>query len=218
MRQSKYGYGIEEPTPHVATIDFEMFYGGAFAAIGDLTLYERASSQPVECNRPKVLLHQVARMVWIGDRIEEVANGRPSFQVMFYTIAAEAAAKIFVGFDGKGESRKHVLMFFTELCISDDLASLTAKFRNPGGSSLSAERLAQFLYDVRCLVAHQALYYHFSLASETNGVEMLSLPGDDRMVSTTATLGDLRETVLRGAASSCKRLLAGEGCQEALSY
>lgn len=62
-------------------------------------------------NTAKLVLHQAARMIWLADRMGEFARGRPALQILFFMITAEAVAKLVFGYEGEGESKRHVDLF-----------------------------------------------------------------------------------------------------------
>ena len=62
---------------HVAEIDFEQFYGPAFPNLSEAQEFVRCvGAIPADQSKAKIVLHQAARMLWLGDRIEQVAKGR----------------------------------------------------------------------------------------------------------------------------------------------
>src|ERR1700687_5986872 len=104
-------------TLHIANIDFPAFYSDVLPTVDAAkTFYSQLESLPPEKNAAKIVFHQAARMVWLADQIDEVARGRPAFQVLFYLTAAELVAKVMFDFKGEGDSKKHVQRFFAEIC------------------------------------------------------------------------------------------------------
>src|SRR5882672_5603353 len=98
---------------HIAEIDYQTFFGSAFSTQEAASAFiECVDKTPAKVSPAKIALHQAARMLWLADQIEDVATGRPALQILFHLIAAEAVSKITVGFQGEGESRKHVRLFF----------------------------------------------------------------------------------------------------------
>src|SRR6266540_4539575 len=149
---------------HIACIDCVKFYAAAFGGgEASQTYFKRLENLPLELRENiKLLLHQVARMIWLGDRIDEVAKGRPAFQVMFALIAAELAAKIRYEYNGEGQSRKFVHRFFEEICSDEHRAILGQAFRRIGGY-LDVRGAVNYLYGARCDVVHMGSYYDVSL-------------------------------------------------------
>jgi len=197
--------------PHIATIDFEEFYRPIFSTPTECkTFCERVESAP-EAQRPvKVVFHQAARLTWLGDRINDIAKGRPALQILFYLITAETIAKLTYIFDGKGDSRKYVHAFFEKLCSNTDQETLAKAFReSPNGRPLGLQEAIDLLYDVRCDVAHRGMYYVFTLPLDEGGYPALVSLGD-RTVETTLTLNKVREIVLRGAIRSCSMIMGDE--------
>ncbi len=106
------------PSVHIADIDFPAFYASAFPNAGDsVRFFEEVEALPsASRQRVKAVLHQAARMLWLADRIDDVARGRPALQILFFLIAAEAVAKLAFNFSHEGKSRHYVHRFFEEIC------------------------------------------------------------------------------------------------------
>src|SRR5437867_2059191 len=123
----------------------------------------------------KIVLHQAARMLWLADRIEEVARGRPALLILFYLIAAEAVAKLVVRFQGEGESRRHVHIFFEDICSPRHRDTLANAFgREVGVPPLTVHETVDLLYDVRCDVVHEGQYFTFTLPEPTDRFQMIT--------------------------------------------
>jgi hypothetical protein len=209
---------------HIASIDFVRFYASAFDGeqIGQ-AYFERLENFPLELRANiKLLLHQVARMIWLGDRIDEIAKGRPAFQVMFALIAAELAAKIRYGYNGEGQSRKFVHRFFEEICSDEHRAILGQAFRRVGGC-LDVRGAVDYLYGARCDVVHMGAYYDVSLvkSGHTHVARInekidkkLTAQGYDpdmlnaaSMLTTNFDVEELRMIVLEGAIRAADALI-----------
>jgi len=200
------------PRQHIAEIDFVDFYAPAFPdRAAAAAFYERVKKDSASNNRPKLVLHQAARMIWLADRVEEVARGRPAFQVMFYLIAAEAVAKLVFDFQGHGQSRKHIRRFFEEICCEADRERLARAFRLTSGYLNLRQTIDQF-YLVRCDVAHEAMYYRFVMKDHESTYELLSgiRFKDAESLTIEMSLQELRQIVLRGAVQGCLRLMPSE--------
>ena len=114
---------------HIADIDFEEFYRPLFSTEAESKDFSNhVESAPEPQRSVKQVFHQAARLVWLGDRINEVAAGRPALQVLFYLIAAETVAKLTYMFEGKGQSRDYVRAFFERLCGSKEQTILANAF------------------------------------------------------------------------------------------
>jgi hypothetical protein len=193
-----------ETQVHIAEIDFPELYAPVFGSLAASTeFFETIQSLPDSKKDAKVVLHQAGRMVWLADMIDEVARGRPAFQVLFYLVAAELVAKIAVGFEGEGQSRSHVQKFFTEICSSESKQRLSWAFRHAGGAYLSLAATVDLLYKVRCDVVHRGQYYTFSLQRSESSIPMLSSVGEHSPISE-ISLPDLRQIVLEGAVLAAK--------------
>jgi hypothetical protein len=197
--------------PHIAMIDFEEFYRPLFSTDAESKRFaDRVESAPDSQRPVKEVFHQAARLAWLGDRINEIAAGRPALQVLFYLITAETIAKLTYKFEGRGRSREYVHAFFERLCGSGDQSILASAFReSPNRRPLNLSDAVDLLYDVRCDVAHRGMYYAFTLPLDGQAYPELVNVGDTT-VETTFTLATLRQIVLRGAIRACSMIMGDE--------
>ncbi len=151
-----------------------------------------------------IVMHQAARMIWLADRIEDVARGRPAVQILFFLIAAEAVAKLIAGFDGEGKSRQFVHKFFGELCSDDHRARLGRAIGDPG-TFFSVSGTVNYLYDIRCSVVHEGRYFDVHLRD--HGTPTINVTKNGRSVVVYMSTAELRQIVLEGVVLSCERLL-----------
>jgi hypothetical protein len=195
---------------HIAEINYAEFYSRAFGdAASAHDYFARLEPLPQDTRATvMLLLHQVARMVWVADRLDDLARGRPAFQVMFYLIAAELAAKIRFNFAGIGQSRKHVHRFFEEICTDKHRAILARAFGLVGGGCLDVKPAVDLLYNVRCDVVHMGAYYGFSLRE--SGYTLVAQVAD-LSVTTNLSVEQLRQIVLEGAKLAADWLIAHTG-------
>jgi hypothetical protein len=163
------GLEAEGGRAHIAYIDFPAFYAEAVGSLSAAReLYESLSYTGSERHRTaKIMLHQVARMVWLADQVDAVARGRPALQIMFYMIAAEAVAKLGTGYDGDGESRKHVHVFFTRFLTAEQRNRMlrALEWAQPRPPS-SPDELVDHLYGVRCDVVHEGRYFDMTVPDD----------------------------------------------------
>jgi hypothetical protein len=146
-------------------------------------------------------------MLWLADRMDEVACGRAALQILFYLIAAEAVAKIVLGFRGEGESKKHVKLFFSEICAQRHRELLSRAFSQTQSSFLTWERAVEILYEARCDVVHEGRYFEFNLRDpESTTPELVTVPPWN-LVAHISSL-DLRQVVLEGVVEGVRRLLS----------
>src|SRR5574337_1948541 len=193
---------------HMANINFVEFYAPAFsnaaAAQAFVACVEAISAQQ---SKAKIVLHQAARMLWLADHIEPFARGRPALLILFYVIAAEAVAKLVKGFQGEGESKKHVRLFFEEICSAHHRSILADAFRKSvGGSALSLRETVDLLYDVRCDVVHEGQYFVFTLPEPSDTSALLTVYGGQSLIPK-ITASELRRIVLEGALVGAAQLL-----------
>lgn len=165
---------------------------------------------PVDESKAKIVIHQAARLLWLADRIDEVARGRPALLVMFYLIAAEAVAKIVFGFAGQGQSRKYVRRFFQDICSEQHRARLGRAFCASSEGYLDVLEVVDLLYKVRCDVVHEGQYFNFMLPDRA-GMEGLLIGQDegqeDDTLEARITARELRQIVLEGCLLGAARIL-----------
>lgn len=202
---------------HIARIDYGEFFAPAFESLAvSRAFVECVEGIPRTEGLSKIVLHQAARMIWLADRIDEVARGRPALQILFYLIAAEAVAKMVCGSEQEGQSRKHVRLFFEEICSDEHRRILADAFADrPLGQGVGVRRTVDYLYDVRCDVVHEGDYISLTLRSESDPTDMLTVDGPGFLIAQT-TASELRQIVLEGAVLAAKRLLpVGSPCLNA---
>ncbi len=189
--------------PHIARIDFVEFY---IAGTGS-----RAESQRLEddidsienIDRRQTALvarNQGARMLWLADRMDDLATGRPALNILFYFIAAEAVAKLLDRFTDEGFSRRYVREFFSRWCTEDHRRRLARAFATTRGSW---ENAVDYLYDLRCDVAHEGKYFNFHLPDPGG------LPVGNGSVIAYMPLAELRQIVIEGIVNGVRQVVAG---------
>ncbi len=195
---------------HIAAIDFPEFYAGALGGTEQshkfFAALESAAAEPRAL--AKQILHQAARMLWLSDRMDEVAAGRPGLRILFFLIAAEAVAKLAFRFSGDGQSRLHVQRFFQELCSDGHRARLGTAFSFAGlpGPGLGAEEAVSYLYDVRCDVVHEGMYFAASLLRTPRATPVLNL-WKGSPIAAHITAEELRQMVLEGTVLAAQRVV-----------
>ena len=197
------------PTDHVADINFEEFYGAAAQEFVKCVELIPVSQQ----GKAKIVLYQAARMLWLADHIEPLARGRPALLILFYVIAAEAVAKLVIGFKGVGESKRHVRLFFEDICSHRHRSILANAFRrNAGGSTLTLRETVDLLYDVRCDVVHEGQYFTFALPDPSDTSRLLTVYGGQSLIPK-ITVHQIRQIILEGAVVGAGQVLpAGSAC------
>lgn len=205
FRMADLGTQALGPSLHVANIDYGAFYSEAFPSLEE----SRKFVDAVEATpgQAKILLHQVARMVWLADRLDEVAKGRPALQIMFYMIAAEAAAKLFFKFEEEGQSKHYARKFFADLCEPEQRTKLdTALYDYHTGKSIPGMDTVDFLYGVRCDVAHRGRYYDLHLPDVGEDHELFTEWNEQSFIIR-LTICDLRRVLLDGGISASKKMI-----------
>jgi hypothetical protein len=195
---------------HIAHIDFSEFFSPAFPSMEAARAFVERVERLDGPAPAKLALHQAARMLWLADRVDEVARGRPALEILFYLIAAEAVAKIASGFKGEGRSKAYVRRFFGEICSDEHRRRLRTAFTgsNMKGESPAWERAVDILYGVRCDVVHEGRYFEFHLAEEGDPDPVLSHWGGGYGVAR-MSLSQLRQIILEGAVRGVQMLVPG---------
>ena len=193
-------------TVHIARINYAEFYCSAFTELSAAEEFvKRVEAVPRNRSLAKIVLHQAARMLWLADRIDEVASRRPALQILFYCVAAEATAKMVFGFNGEGQSKQYTQRFFEEVCESRQQNVLTSAFSR-NGSRLTLRQTVDLLYSVRCDVVHEGAYFEFSMREECDMSTTVRGLAYTAHIST----AELRQVVLEGALNGVRKLLPTE--------
>ena len=202
------------PADHVANIDFAEFYRPAFPNTEAAEAFVGCvEAIPAHQSKAKIVLHQAARMLWLADRIEPFARVRPALLILFYIIAVEAVAKLVKGFQREGASKRHVRLFFEDICSQRHRAILGDAFRRSAdGSALTLREAVDLLYDVRCDVVHEGQYFIFTLPEPADASPLLTVYRGASLIPK-ITAHELRKIVLEGAVLGATQLLpAGSSC------
>ena len=195
---------------HVAKIDFQEFYSPAFSTPAEIRAFlEHAQGTAIGVSPATRILHQAARMIWLGDQLEPVAASRPALQVLFYLIAAEASAKLLRGFADEGQSRAHVRLFFEEICSDQHRLALVSGFRLASHAGIAPIRaVVDLLYDIRCDVVHEGRYFEFQM--QEPGEPPCISGVRDEVITVRMSIRDLRQVVLEGAVRAARQAMGSE--------
>ena len=135
-----------------------------------------------------------------------------ALQVLFYFIAAESVSKRETNFQGRGESKRHVVRFFGDVCDERARKRLDRAFSRLDKTYLTWEEAVEFLYGVRCDVAHEGAYDELTLDVEPG--RQWYTPGGGEPLGVHITLPELREIILGGAIRACNTMLpSGHECK-----
>lgn len=222
------GTARSKPSSRITSIDYANFFRSLFPTDAEAKAFvERVESH--HNVRVKRMMHQGARMLWLSDRMAEIAPARPALQILFFLIAAEAVAKLHDDFKEEGKSRHYVRRFFLDLCpepIRERLARGFVFYRyNPETivsrrEEMSTKDAVDLLYMVRCDVAHEGIFFAFDLAEPESGAGTLTFPPGSvknsdldepvdllDLYETTLSADELRKLVLGGIVAACQSLL-----------
>lgn len=203
---------------HVAHINYGNVLKSAFADSSEAERFVNSVEEvSAKFNTPAVIIHQAARLVWLADRIEEVAKARPALQIFFFLIAAEAVTKLFYKYRGEGKSKAYVKKFFHELCTDEHRKQLSSAIKIDE-VFMTADECVNFLYKIRCDVAHEGRYFQLFLPEttippDTSLVQSDSIGCyyDDARVDTYISASALREIIVQGSVRASRMSLAGTG-------
>ena len=142
----------------------------------------------------KIMMHQTQRLVSLADDLPTIRPTRDSLQLLFLIICAENIAKLHDNFSGEGKSRSYVRRFFTCLLPKTDRNTLASGFvhRRPR-RPFDIEEVADLLYDVRCDVVHEGMYWGFFFRQ--GDTTMMNI---DPKVDTSISLSEARDIIVRG--------------------
>jgi hypothetical protein len=210
----------------ISEIDYSEFYAPAFSDPAEARKFvEDAENFKDQDPLPARIIHQAARMLWLADKMDDIAPERPALQVLFFLIAAEAVAKMVFGFSGQGKSREYVGKFFEEICDESHRQRLGAaykrilpssNFRRHSDLRVTREEAVNFLYDVRCDVVHEGQYFmtmplKTSADSHLNAIvtvwDTKNQKEPEFGLSVFMTAAELRQIVLKGAVNGCRKAM-----------
>ena len=191
---------------HIAHINYAEVLESAFpdrdSADSYITSVERIADDP---NIPATIVHQAARLLCLSDRVEEFAKGRPALQILFFIMAAEAVSKLFYKYQGQDHSKAYVNKFFNEFCTEKHRRLLSRAMKRDD-TFMTTEDCVDFLYKIRCDVAHEGRYFHLSLPESTipEDISLSQLQSvgsyiDDARVDSYISSGDLRQIIVEGS-------------------
>ena len=195
---------------HIADIDFVEFYAPAFPSAQEAKEFVQQVESKPGPTPARIALHQGARMLWLADRMDDIARGREALQILFYLVTAEAVAKIVFAFKAEGKSKHYVQRFFGEICRNAHRDSLSRALgllsMRDTPHFLTWNEVVDVLYDVRCDVVHEGQYYMFHLAMNSGLPEVVV---SDQNYIAHITAAQLRQIVLEGVVEGVKKLIQG---------
>jgi hypothetical protein len=203
-------------------------YASAFPSAEESRAFVRKVESVSSDDRPKRMLHQAARLIWLSDRLAEgPARGQAALQILFFLTAAEAVSKLHDQHRADQESRSYVHRFFTDLCETrhrDRLAkAFIAHYKGTDVHGSVFRRLdpltvcqaIDLLYDVRCDVVHEGRYLSFELAQRSADYycDVVTPPPQNgpakfQGITTNLTAEELRQIILEGTVAACRGLLS----------
>lgn len=142
----------------------------------------------------KIMMHQTQRLVSLADDLPKIRPTRDSLQLLFLIICAENIAKLYDNFAGEGKSRSYVRRFFTFFVPETYRNTLASGFvhRRPG-RPFGIEEVADLLYNVRCDVVHEGMYWGFFFRH--GDTTMMNI---DPKVYAKISLSELRDIIVHG--------------------
>lgn len=144
-------------------------------------------------HRAKVMMHQVQRLVSLGDDLLTLRPGRDSLQLLFLIVCAENIAKLFHDVDEEGKSRAFVRRFFEEFVVGEDRDILEAAIVTGDLKPLVFQSVVDLFYSVRCDVVHEGEYWGFQF----HDGDCPMLTGDPPVI-VKIPLVYLRDIIVRG--------------------
>lgn len=166
----------------------------------------------------KIILYQTARMIYLAETIHQ--KGRPSLQVLFFLIAAEAVAKLVDNFHGEGQSRQYVKKFFKNICNTKHQDKLSKAFKKQdteidfmSEDYLTIDETIYLLYDVRCDVVHRGIYFDNLYLKDNYIDENISFTWNNQSISPNISTNDLCDIIMEGTIIGCRMALPENDAQ-----
>jgi hypothetical protein len=142
-------------------IDFYApFFDNREVATSFVERFERLDLED-PCHPAKIMMHQTQRLVSLADDLPQIRSQRESLQLLFLLICAEHISKLHANYSEEGRSRAFTRRFFEELLPEKHRESLLRGFSRFDRQPLTVREIVDLLYDVRCDVVHEGLYWGF---------------------------------------------------------
>jgi len=153
----------------------------------------------------KIMLHQTIRLISLSDDIPVIRPEDETLQLLFLIMCAENIAKLHAGFQGIGQSRKYVEVFFESFLSAEDKNRLGEGFVFISENASPRENLKAIgfkkavclLYDIRCDVVHEGNYSSFAFHDGRMGFVNI-----DPDVIAEIRLVEIRDMIVRGSISA----------------
>lgn len=116
-------------------------------------------------NAAKIMMHQTQRLISLADDVPTIRPHAESLQLLFLLVCAEHIAKLHDGFAGEGQSRAYVQRFLESFVSDGDRRTLSSAFvdlQNHFLRPLPFKKAVDLLYDVRCDVVHEGIFWGFA--------------------------------------------------------
>ncbi len=116
-------------------------------------------SEMPEFNARRMML-QCKRLVDISQAQENATENSDALKLFFLIVLAENSAKFYDDYVGDGQSKKYVRKFFEEMMPENckDFLKINLTVQD---QPVAFRNSVDFLYSVRCDVAHEGMYYQF---------------------------------------------------------
>ncbi|MCH8496808.1 MAG: hypothetical protein LAT57_14405 [Balneolales bacterium] len=207
MNNHKINFSINPD--HVAVLDCPKYHEYVLDIPNLSVLLSEILKHPNE-NRASTIIKTSARLSWIAEKTSQFAAGRDIFSFNYFAIIAESSAKICFVFKKKGESRKHCRRFFNELLPNKAKKLLVKDYIATFQGTISTQELADLIYNLRCDLAHEGNYFHFSLKDNENQVPLGEIYRNE-IFTIRLTLNDLKKVVLLGALNAASFSMNSQG-------
>ena len=150
--------------------DWLAFYKRFFPTSDEAKAFvDACEAQSPPDNTAKLIMHQTQRLVSLAEDIPEIRRKRESLQAFLLVVCAEAIAKLNSGSTASIGSKAAVRSFFASLvptALHPVLESTFTTTSTTPNRTLSLQEVADLLYEVRCDVAHEGVYWHFALSPD----------------------------------------------------
>lgn len=183
------------------------FYAPFFPSRSEASVFVQQCEALPGPHAAKIIMHQGQRLVSLADDIPKIRPKRESLQLLFLIICAENIAKLADGFEGEGQSRRYVGRFFERFLEQDEQHLLGRSLLDADDHlqrPLGFPRVLDFLYDIRCSVVHEGVYW--DLALHDGRMPMLNVFSGQTVIAH-LTLQQLRNLVVVGCVRAAQSRL-----------
>jgi uncharacterized protein YifE (UPF0438 family) len=145
------------------------FYAPYFPTARDARNFVAACrAQTPEAGAANEIMQHGRRLILLADDVARVRPGRDALPLLFMIICAEHASKRYHD-SQKGQSAHHVRTFFGTFLSNEEKREMEGAFTTADGKPVDLAGAVNILYQVRCKVAHEGVYWGFAFKGGGRG-------------------------------------------------